>query len=91
MASFCCSAVERPGLLGQLMLATVATHAARNSRAALKEAGVFSTFITDLDVEHAFSNRIKKNRIGVVKILLSIGSIKDGIYLKFLGLQVFEN
>lgn len=35
MASCCCCWVERPGLLGQLILATVATHAARNSRAAL--------------------------------------------------------
>jgi len=35
MAScFCCS-VERPGLLGQLIFATVAIHAARNSLAAL--------------------------------------------------------
>lgn len=31
-ASAFCSSVDSPGLLGQLMLATVAIHAARNSR-----------------------------------------------------------
>src|SRR5688572_24686897 len=34
MISSCCSAVLRPGLLGQSMLFTVATQEARNSRAA---------------------------------------------------------
>ena len=89
MASFCCSAVERPGLLGQLILATVATHAARNSRAALKEAGFSATCVTDLDEEQAFTNRMKKNTVGITKTLLIIViKLKDGIYLKFLGLQV---
>ena len=32
MTSCCCSLVLKPGLLGQSMLPTVATHAARNSR-----------------------------------------------------------
>lgn len=31
MASCFCTSTDNPGLLGQLMLATVATHAARNS------------------------------------------------------------
>ena len=34
IASLFCSDTERPGLLGQLILATVATQAARNSRSA---------------------------------------------------------
>jgi hypothetical protein len=34
MASCFCVSTARPGLLGQLMLATVATHAARNSLSA---------------------------------------------------------
>ena len=33
MASAFCSSADNPGLLGQLILATVAIHAARNSRA----------------------------------------------------------
>ena len=35
MASFFCSSTGIPGLLGQLILFTVATQAARNSRSAL--------------------------------------------------------
>ncbi|HJY21442.1 MAG TPA: hypothetical protein VJ279_01075, partial [Hanamia sp.] len=67
----------------------VATHAARNSRAALKEAGFSATYVTDLDEEQAFTNRMKKNTVGITKTLLIIViKLKDGIYLKFLGLQV---
>src|SRR3954468_4535904 len=34
IASACCSCVDSPGLLGQSMLPTVATHTPRNSRGA---------------------------------------------------------
>jgi hypothetical protein len=42
-------------------------------------------------VEQEFSTRMKRNKVRVIKIFLSIVSIKDGIYIKFLGWQVFED
>src|SRR4051812_19752546 len=41
MASACCCSVERPGLLGQSMLPTVATHTPRNSRGGSGGSAIF--------------------------------------------------
>src|SRR5689334_9037973 len=59
MASRCCSSVVKPRLLGQLILATDATQAARNSAAALGSCCETEPFV---DLEAAQECRNKANR-----------------------------
>ena len=51
MASSCCSFVVSPGLLGQLILATVAIHAARNSRSVCGDDPATAAFVARFDDE----------------------------------------
>ena len=60
MASFCWLSTGNPGLLGQLILATVATQAARNSDSALgcTAKGVVGVDVVGLVVEQAANRSI---------------------------------
>ena len=56
MASSCCSLEVSPGLLGQLIFATVATHAARNSLSVCGIEADVSFFVECLEEEQAHKN-----------------------------------
>ena len=82
MASFFCSSVLKPGLLGQLILATVATHAALNSSKAL---GIFWVDISLLTV---FLGAVQEN--SKPKTVIAITG-KKYFFIIYLTLYGYEN
>ena len=61
MASCCCCSVDGPGLLGQLILATVATHAARNSFAALGNCESTLTVVCRVDAQDTSMMKLEQS------------------------------
>ena len=75
----CCCSVVNPGLLGQLILATVATQAARNSLAAVGTVGVALDSLF-LDVAQEINNKAK-NEYTICRVsLVCIVSFLKGNY-----------
>ena len=75
MASFFCSSTGIPGLLGQLILSTVATQAALNSLTALGFLPEGSPVATGLVVKHFVKIITKETEMTVSNLFFSMVSV----------------